>query len=491
MPERPNILFVFPDQLRADCIGRDPNALTASNGDPFVETPNLNHLADTGTLFTRSYSPAPTCVPARRCLWTGQRPATCGVNWDGPWEFEHSLPGELSAAGYQTQLVGKSHSQPPRKEFGFDQMDLHTGLSSWDISDREDEYTHWLDEQVDDATEVSHGLSRNTIDGRPWHLEEDLHPTNWTTARAIRFLETRDESRPFFLHLGYMRPHQPWDPPQPYYDMYADRELPPPTTGEWTDEVYGDIRPSYIQTGTRGETPNPWCVELTTDREHRARAAYFGLVTHVDRQLRRVTKWLEIDGALDNTVIVVASDHGEMLGDHHLWFKSYGYEGSARVPLVVRFPPSRENPFESGSTIDRPVGLEDLMPTLLETANVPVPETVDGQSLLDLGRSDQPQWREYYHGEHAPTYHPSNTGQYLVSEDTKYIWNPVTGDELLFDLDADPRETTNVAGDRHHQEELQLWRDRLIDELRGRPEGFTDGSQLRPGEADFDAGIFN
>ncbi|WP_436934689.1 arylsulfatase [Halovenus marina] len=482
MADQPNILFVFPDQLRADCVvsHSDGGGLSA-----FVETPNLDYIADTGVQFTRAYTPAPTCVPARRCLWSGQTPVTSeSTGWvTDPWDFEHTLPGELSRAGYHTRLIGKTHSFPDRNHFGFDEMELHTGLSSWDRPGKEDEYAAWLAEQVDSADEVSHGLSRNTVDGRPWHLEERLHPTNWTTTRAVRFLESRDETRPFFLTLGYMRPHNPFDPPEPYFDMYANRDIPDPAIGDWVDDVYGDVRPSYLE-AKRGSTPNPWCADLSSSRLDRTRAAYFGLITQLDHQLRRVTKTLELTGELSNTAIVVAADHGDMLGDHHLWFKSYGYEGSARIPLLVRLPDTVDAP--RGLTVNEPVGLEDLMPTLLDLANVPVPDTVEGHSLRPLlDGTGSESWREYYHGEHAPVYHSDNAMQYLVDEQSKYIWNPVTGDELLFDLESDPRETHDLAGEPDHQSELETWRERLVDRLASRPEAFTDGEQLRAGAVEF------
>ncbi|MEF8813287.1 MAG: arylsulfatase [Halovenus sp.] len=490
MSEQPNIVLIFPDQFRADCIGRDPHAIRATNGDPFVETPNLNHLADTGVQFTSAYSPAPTCVPARRSLWRGKEPASLGgTTWGSPWDWETSLPAELSAAGYRTHLVGKTHSEPDRKRFGFEQWDLHPATSKWDHTPSlEDDYTRWLQRKEPDVTEISHGLSRNTIDGRMWHLDEQLHPTHWTTSRAVEFLDNRDETRPFFLTIGYHRPHQPWDPPEPYFDMYADRHIPDPVVGDWFDDVYGDIEPSYITSETRGETPNPWCAKLSADRVRRSRAAYFGLVTQIDHQLRRVTKTLEMNDLTQNTVILMASDHGEMLGDHHLWFKSYGYEQSARIPFILRVPEGVHPAGGSGASIDQPVGLEDVMPTLLDLADIEIPDDVDGRSVIPLMEDpDRSEWRPYYHGEHHANYHPDSAMQFLTDGTTKYIWNPVTGTELLFDLGDDPRETTNLAGESAHSAALETWRERLIERLEGRPEGFTDGEQLLAGGADFEA----
>jgi arylsulfatase A-like enzyme len=497
MPERPNVLFVVTDKLRADAVGADPQTPT-DDGHPVVETPNVDHFAREGATFTRAYSPSPTCVPGRRCLWTGKTPASSdSTAWvTDPWEFDHTPPGELTRAGYQTHLVGKTHARPPRNHFGFERVELHEGNSFWDGTGEKDDYQSWLDRQTDgEIDEQTSGMVRNTVDARPFPFDEQLHPTVWTTDRGLEFIDRCDPTRPFFLTLSYVRPHPPLDPPQQYWDMYIDRDLPDPAVGDWVDNLYGDVRPSYL--GTRvvesddvpyglvpeegGEsTPNAWCAELPERTAHRVRAAYYGLITQLDHQLRRITRRLQVLGELENTIIVFTSDHGTMLGDHHLWYMSYGYEGSARVPLVMKFPDGIDAP--RGRRIDRPVGLEDIMPTLLEVAGASVPETVDGRSLLRLlDDSDREDWRTWYHGEHGPAYHPTNATQFLVNETTKYIWNPITGDELLFDLESDPRETEDLSADPDCRSTLEQCRETLIDRLEGRPEGFTDGETLQPG----------
>jgi arylsulfatase len=230
MTERPNILFVLTDQHRGDYIGADPHSPTDADGFSLLHTPNLDALAGEGTLFTRCYTPAPSSIPARRCLLTGQTPATNGCpGWtESPWEFSHTLPGELAEAGYQTKLVGKIHSIPNRNACGFENMEQHEGLERFP----DDDYTRWLSRQSDGQfDELSHGLGRNSWDARPSHLPEHRHPTTWTTERALSFLETRDPTQPFFLNLSYVRPHTPLDPPQVYWDMYTSRDLPGPYMG--------------------------------------------------------------------------------------------------------------------------------------------------------------------------------------------------------------------------------------------------------------------
>jgi len=470
MPDKPNILFIVTDQHRGDCIGADPNAPTTTDGEPLVHTPNLDSLVSDGALFTCAYTPAPSCIPARRCLLTGQTPSTNGApGWTTtPWDFNHTLPGTLRDAGYQTKLTGKIHSVPHRNHVGFESMDQHEALTAYP----DDDYEQWLAEETDgNVTELAHGIGRNSWDPRPWHAEEYHHPTNWTTRRALEFLDERDETRPFFLNLSYVRPHTPFDPPQVYWDMYVDREIPDPYDSDWADDVYGDKIPEYPST-------DAWVADLPETVVHRARAAYYGLVTHIDHQLKRVFHALGVAGELQNTLIVMLSDHGEMLGDHTLWRKSYAYEGSARVPLIFQFLRSMELP--RGQLIDRPVGLEDVMPTLLSAANVPVPDTVEGRDLFDLVRDpDRDDWRDWYHGEHAAgVYHPENGMQYLVDGPIKYVWNPVTGRELLFDLDSDPGEERDLTDDDAYADDLRRARSTLIEQLDGRSEGFVENGLL-------------
>ncbi|WP_224271009.1 arylsulfatase [Haloprofundus salinisoli] len=468
MSSQPNILFIVTDQHRGDCIGADPDSPTDADGYPLVHTPNLDSLVSEGAMFTRAYTPSPSCLPARRSLLTGQTPATNGApGWvETPWEFEHTLPGELRKAGYQTKLVGKIHSVPIRNHVGFESMEQHEAL----FSHPDDDYTRWLKRESDGRfDELSHGLGRNSWDPRPSHLPEHLHPTNWTTDRALEFLDQRDETRPFFLNLSYVRPHTPFDPPQAYWDMYVDRDTPTPYVGEWAEEVYGEKIPEY-------PAVDAWVADLSPTIIHRVRAAYYGLITHIDHQLKRVFDKLRVLNELDNTAVVMLSDHGEMLGDHYLWRKTYAYEGSTRVPLLMRFPASSDLPRKR--IVDRPVGLEDVMPTLLSLAGAPIPDTVEGGNLIDLledpSRDD---WREWYHGEHAAgSYDPENAMQYVVDGRHKFVWNPVTGRELLFDLGSDPGEEQDRSNDPAYEKVLGEARSVLVNRLDGRSEEFvTDG----------------
>lgn len=455
--DRPNVLFVLTDQQRGDSIGADPACPQTASGDPLVHTPNINELAGRGTLFERAYSPISSSIPARRCLWTGQTPATNGcTNYVvEPWDLDTTLPEAFTDAGYQTRLVGKTHSIPHRNHFGFEHLDLHAGLHE------DDDYDEWLAERTAGrADEISHGVGRNSWDARPWHLDEAEHPTNWTTDRALDFLGKRDPTRPFFLTVSYVRPHQPYDPPQHYWDRYEKRDdIPEPAHGEWADDWYREHVPDHPRT-------DAWCADLPADVERAARVGYYGSVTHVDHQLNRLFGHLSRAGLAENTVVVFAADHGDMLGDHLLWRKCYALEGAARVPLLVDLPDADQQ-----SVVSDPVGLEDVMPTLCSVCDVPLPDSVEGRDLSGAARGEDGKTRTYYHHEHGPIYHETNAYQSLVGTRWKYVWNPVTGDELLFDLAEDPRETTDLSDER--ADRLDALRGALVDRIADRADEFA------------------
>ena len=216
---------------------------------------------------------------------------------------------------------------------------------------------------------------------------------------------------------------------------------------------------------------------------HRWRAAYYGSINFVDYQVGRVLQYMREANLLDNTFILFTSDHGEMLGDHHMIGKTRALEGSAHVPFLSR-PPKAWN-LPDGQEIHAPVGLQDVMPTLLDAAGLPTPTSCTGRSVLPLMRpqtkSDSaPTWRDALHGEHPRRYPQHGGMHYLVDGRMKYVWYSETGQELLFDLVNDPQELHNLAYRSSASSAMETWHRRLIQELRHRPEGFTDGDRLIP-----------
>jgi arylsulfatase len=478
---RPNILLILTDQQRGDCLGiagQDARSRHEVEGLGLVlETPHLDFLGRSGAYFRCAYAEAPICVPARRTLMSGQAPAAHGVltNYTQPWDPPHTLAGELRKADYQTEMVGKLHLSPARKRFGFDHLVLANSPRG-----RENDYVEWLAQRGALAPlerwAMAHGATPNGWIGRPFHLDETLTHAFWCASEAIAFLAKRDPSVPFFLNVSFYDPHPPCTPPAFCFERYDAIDLPAPVVGDWAPDVPGPRRgddPEAVKTTA--------LVHLDARQMHRWRAAYLGAINYMDYQVGRLLQYMREAGLLDNTFILFTSDHGEMLGDHHMIGKARAFEGAAHVPFLCRPPAAWGYP--SGQVIDAPVGLQDVMPTLLDAAGVPIPETVTGRSLLPLLRGEIParEWRDALHGEHPRRYPQHGAHHYLTDGHTKYIWYSETGQELLFDLDEDPQERHNLAGDPAAAGRLARWRERLVRELEGRPEGFVAGGRLVPG----------
>ncbi len=466
---RPNIVLIVTDQQRGDCLGLA--------GHPVLRTPNMDYIGGAGTNFRRGYSEVPSCIPARHVLMSGQAPDVSGMvgfyyrSEDSTWQPEATLPGELRRAGYETRLIGKLHLQPRRRRWGFDAMELADGVGGQD-----NDYVDWLRERVPaDRLPAAHGVGANSWVGRPSHLPEHLSYSAWVVTRALEYLDKRDPSTPFFLNLSFFPPHPPLAPSRDFFERYAALDLPEPVIGDWVDPLPPGA--------SRGLDPIGGSQRLHLDplTMHYCRAAYYGLINEIDAQLGRLFNAIR-GSLLTNTFVMFVSDHGEMLGDHHLFAKTEPFEASARIPFMAMAPqPGRGKvnaEFPSGTICDAPVGLQDVMPTLLDAAGVPIPPGVTGRSLLPFMRGERPEWRDALHGEHS-TWRTSDSGtHWLVTCTHKYIWYSQTGQELLFDLGSDPSELHDLS--REH--DLEPWRRRMIAALADRPEGFTDGRRLIPGQ---------
>jgi len=468
---RPNILLITTDQQRGDCLGIE--------GHPVLQTPNIDWLARSGTHFRRGYSECPSCFPARRVLMGGQAPAVngmVGMQSAPDWKPKHTLAGELSKAGYQTEMVGKLHLYPYRKRYGFDHMRLANATHTGGENPSENDYVAWLMEGGAMPIEagVAHGIDPNGWVGRPHYLPEEKTHTFWCVDQALDFLNSRDPTMPFFLNLSFIDPHPPLTPPKFYYDRYMATDLPMPVVGDWAQSLHGRT----FEKPERGIAPNSPRVKLDEQTMRYTRAAYYGMINHIDDQLGRLFLSMQRRGLFGKTFILFTSDHGEMLGDHNLYRKTFAYEASARVPFIARA--AHEMDFPDDITTFAPVGLQDVMPTLLDVAGVPIPETLTGRSLLPLMRGDDSDWREALHGEHAGCYQYDDGVHFMTDGHSKYIWYSQTGQEQLFDLDADPDELRDLA--RTDSPDLPKWRLRMVEQLKDRPEGFSDGERLIAGQ---------
>jgi len=459
--DRPNIVLFLPDQWRGDCLG--------SLGHPAVETPFLDELAAVGTTFTSAYTPAPSCVPARACLATGRSPAGCarlGMVERLPWRYDRTLMTCLRDGGYQTMLAGKTHFYPQMTTLGFEKMLQYEAKVLGDAP--ECDYHAWLERETRGLVhDTGSDITRNGWVVRPWTEPEYLHPTTWTMTAALDLLTRRDPLRPFFIQIAPNRPHPPLDPPVEYFHRFVDRELEPVPVGEWAAEF--DYPPPATDS-PRGRIPGALL--------DRARRAYYAQLAHIDYQVGRLVHFLGQNGLAGNTIIIFSSDHGELLGDHHMFRKVIPLEGSARVPLVVA--PARGRGRSAGRRCEAPVTLADFMPTILELAGLDVPDEVEGRSFAGFLDGGRPEWREFIHGEHAGG---SEGWQFVTDGREKFIWESKSGREWFFDLARDPGEETNLADDPEAADRIEPWRRRLAEILAERPEDkLSDGERLLAGK---------
>jgi arylsulfatase A-like enzyme len=461
MPDdHPNILFINVDQWRGDCLG--------FTGHPVVETPHLDALASQGVNFSQAYAAVPSCIAARASIMTGLSPRSHGrVGYHDrlPWNYPVTLPGLLAQAGYHTQAVGKMHVFPARNLIGFHNVVLHDGylhnerLNSPNI-ERVDDYLPWLRAQKGPAADyLDTGIGCNGYAVRPWIYEDMLHPTAWVVTQSIDFLRRRDPTKPFFLFCSFHRPHPPLDPPAAYLEMYENKTLPPLPESDWCAGMLAS-RPML-------DSPHP----RDAAQRDRARRAYYAQITFIDHQINRLTHALFQYGCLENTCILFCSDHGDMLYDHGLLAKGKPYDGCARVPFILRFPLLWG--YQAGHTVNAPVELRDVLPTLCDIAGIPIPASIEGISLLPFCRGETPAWREYIHGEHDQGV---LSNQWITDGVWKYAWFSQNGVEQLFHLSEDPQEMHNRA--QECPDMLALMRQQLVKELTGREEGYVQDGML-------------
>jgi len=453
MSTQPNVLLITADHW--------PGSLLGVAGHPVIQTPTLDQLARCGTLFTRAYTECPVCIPARRTLLTGTAPRTHG---DRTFEVEMPMPQVRTIAqafrdaGYQAFAVGKLHVYPPRARAGFDEVILcEEGRPQLGPTD---DYEIYLGEQGLAGQQFLHGMSNNDYVTRPWHLAEEHHVTNWTTRQMARAIQRRDPTRPGFWYLSYTHPHPPLVPPQVYLDMYRDVHPGDPYHGDWPRTR--DSMPCRMNNRLIDSE------HYTLDQIHTARRSFYALCTHIDHQIRIVIGSLREEGLLDDTVIMFLADHGDMLGNHGLWAKRLFYEDSARVPMIL-VGAKNASRVPEGRADNRLVGLQDVMPTLLDLAGIDVPETVDGLSMVG---NEQ---RGHLYGEYGESHEATrmiHDGRY------KFVYFASGNRKQLFDLEVDPHELKDLIDSNSHAEIRQSLETKLISELYGTDTQWLDDGEL-------------
>lgn len=440
---RPNVLLV--------CTDHWPGSLLGAAGHPAVLTPTLDQLAANGVRFPNAYSECPVCIPARRTLMTGLTPRGHGMNHytSAPMPATPTVAQLFRDAGYQAYAVGKLHVQPQRQRIGFDDVLLdEEGRGAEGVG--QDDYEIFLGDHGHAGQRFAGGMNNNEYVWRPWHLPEAMHVTNWAAQMMSRTIKRRDPLKPGFWYLSFCHPHPPLHPLQAYLDIYRDVEIPEPFVGTWAQD------PSRLPTRLRQHQGHR-VARGTPAQIAAVRRAFYALCTHIDHQLRVVIGTLRDEGLLDNTIICMTSDHGDMLGNHHLWAKQLMYEDSARVPMLLtgvagdwRVGHHRTDP--------RLVGLADVAPTLLDLAGIPIPAHVEGISMVG------PRQRDRLYGECGQ----GTSGTRMVrTERYKLVYFALGNVRQLFDMIDDPMERHDLASSPRHASVLDDLTRQLIAELYG------------------------
>jgi len=412
-----NIILITTDQQRFDTI----NAL----GNNHIYTPHLNWLVDEGITFERCYSDCPICMPARATIMTGKHGYNMGLVGNRedikPMDAATTLPGILTRAGYQTRAQGKMHFSPLRANYGFEHMELPL------------DYYRYMWENTDHGIPKGHGLGENETEPVISTVHETQSATYWTAKRSIDFIETRDETRPFFLWTSFAKPHPPFDPCSNYWALYQNKNLPPPVYGDWSENLKDAPQGFYVPTYMLNNV-----YRMSQEQLSDMKRAYYACITQIDYSLGLLFARMREMNLLDNTWIIFTADHGDMMGDHHMGAKTVFHEGSAHIPMLVRPPKPREKSL-NGKRCTTLVTLADVMPTILNIAGITNAIQSDGTDMIELANAKQPTNDRIFYG------NTNNEYFSVIENNHKYMWTCYGGEELLFDLNTDPNEQNDLS----------------------------------------------
>ncbi len=440
---RPNVLLIISDDL-ATTLG--------SYGFTSAKTPNLDALAARGVRFERAYCQLPHCNPSRSSFLTGLRPGTTRVT-DNEDNLYTNLPGVMTMPrhfrehGYATARCGKIfHLGVPSGEESMDDP------QAWDFGTPFQSELPYPPKR-DSAVKVKTGKK----DGLPWQeipcADDDLVDGGHAKA-AIGWLEQRDVSKPFFLAVGFHRPHLPLVAPAKYFDLH-------PLDAITLPDAPADDEADIPAPARNGSVPG-YTLTATPDQRRAAIRGYLATVSYMDAQAGRLLAAITRLGVAEKTIVIFTSDHGWHLGEHGLWHKRSLFEESARVPLIVSIPGMKT----CGQATTGLVELLDLFPTLCDITGVPLLATLQGKSLRPL--LDDPRatvhdaaFTQARRGKNAELWGRSvRTARWRCTE-----WDEGRSGLELYDHEADPHEYTNLANDPRHAKTLAQLRVLLAESL--------------------------
>ena len=442
---RPNVLFIISDDL---------NNSIGCYDSPLVKTPNIDRLASRGVRFERAYCQFPLCGPSRNSMLTGLYPNSTGIIANAQI-FRQTIPQQLSLPhafrlqGYFAARIGKLYHYNVPKSIG---TNGHDDPASWELELNPAGCDRLLEEG--DIFSLRPGNFGGTLSWYASQRGDLLHTDGMLASDAEWVLErcARDRSRPFFLAVGFYRPHTPYVAPKEYFAGYPQQQMP---LVQGVAEDQQDLPAPALGSHKKEHE------DLTDPLRREAIQAYFASITFMDAQVGRVLNALDRLGLADNTIVVFTSDHGYHLGEHGLWQKMSLFEESARVPLIIAAP-GKAKP---GAVARTPVGLVDLFPTLSELCGVRAPENLQGQSLVPILADPTQAGRGWALSQVTRGGRRNQTfGFTLRTPRWRYTeWDQARQGRELYDHQNDPRELTNLADDPSHAEQVET----LSRQLRG------------------------
>ncbi len=458
--KNPNVLFICVDDLRSElgCYGND-----------YIKSPNLDRLADSGSLFTRHYVNVPTCGASRQSLLSGQLPVSVAhtrnsitaetVSGQAETEIPETFIHHLKRNGYYTVGIGKITHHPDGYVYGYmeppsDKLELP---HSWDEMLLDDE--KWGSGH-NAFFGYADGSNRNTLNKevKPYEMADvpdEGYPDGLTAKLAIKKLnKLKDKGQPFFLGVGFFKPHLPFTAPKKYWDMYNRDELPvapfvaiPENSSKASLHGSGEFNQYKL-----GEEKASLNTPMSDDYSRKMRHAYYACISYVDAQIGKLMEELERLELAENTIVVVWGDHGWHLGDHLVWGKHTVFERALQSAFIIRAP----NISGPKNTIKNVVSTVDVYPTLMELCGVEMPHTTDGKSLVSfmnnkssIQNSEEAAYSYFRNGISL------RTDRYRL---TKYFREQQPGIEL-YDHQNDPNETKNIAAENPKviEQLMPLW----------------------------------
>ena len=507
-----NILFIMYDQLRFDYL--------SCTGHPYLDTPNFDRVAKKGVRFDRCYVQSPICGASRMSFYTGRYVHSHGAAWNNfPLKVgEQTLGDHLRKIGMSAWLVGKTHMKADQDgmdrlglshdsvigarvaECGFDVFEREDGLHPEGPNGFYDEkrspYNQYLNSKGYDGENPWHDYANSGIDDdgemasgwfmkhaeKPANIKEEDSETPYMTRRAMEFMETMSAKggEPWLCHLSYIKPHWPYIVPKPYHNMYGHNQILPtrrhPRERENPHPVYGAYQNNKIaQSFKRDEV-----IQTVIP-------AYMGLIKQCDDQLGVLLDYLEETGRMNETMIVLTSDHGDYLGDHWLGEKDLFHEPSVKVPLII-YDPSEAADATRGTVCDELIESIDLAATFIEAADGKIPDhIVEGRSLYPFLHGKPPEgWREYAISEFdysatvqaaALNLEPKDARLFMVADKRWKFMHAEGGFRpMLFDMENDPDEYHDLGDSPAHNEIIDMMYQRLAKWAR-RPSQRTTRSE--------------